>query len=74
MSQQRIDYFRDLATDFQATKLHKDLFLSFVLADSINGLRKALLEINDSLRESRHIQSRINQGLSDLHDALERRY
>lgn len=50
MSQQRTEYFEDLVTDAQNVSREPQIVAALVLSDSINGLRKAALDISESVR------------------------
>lgn len=50
----RQDYFNELMSDARGATDDEELQAALVIADGLNGVRKALLDINDQLRKSRN--------------------
>ncbi len=50
MSIQRAEYFKDLVSDAETVSLKPEVVAALVVSDSLNGVRKALLDISESIR------------------------
>jgi hypothetical protein len=72
MSLQRTDYFRDLAQDAESISQEPQIIAALVLSDSLNGLRKALLDISENVRISSEAQADVAGSVEALMDIVER--
>ena len=50
MSIQRAEYFKDLVSDAETVSLKPEVVAALVVSDSLNGVRKALLDVSESIR------------------------
>ena len=57
MSQLRIEYFKDLAKDAESISQNPEVISAIILSDSHNGIRKALLEISENIRQAAEAQN-----------------
>lgn len=75
MSLQRAEYFRDLYQDAVQASDDPTVIAAFVLSDSLNGLRKALLDVScsvEALRSEEFLNQELHEHLSRLNTSLER--
>lgn len=70
MSLQRVEYWDDLITDAQQISSDAEVISALILADSYNGLRKALLDISEAVKHSSKTQTELIERLNALSDAL----
>ena len=49
MSIQRAEYFKDLVSDAETVSLKPEVVAALVVSDSLNGVRKALLDVSESI-------------------------
>ena len=67
MSLQRVEYWVDLVNDAQQISEDPEVVAALVLADSFNGLRKALLDLSEAVKHSSRLQkASIAQDFLDL--------
>ena len=72
MSQQRTEYFRDLAQDAESISQEPQVIAALVLSDSLNGLRKALLDMSENVRVSSEAHADVAGSVETLVDIVER--
>jgi len=72
MSQQRTDYFRDLAQDAESISQEPQIVAALVLSDSLNGLRKALLDMSENVRVTSDVHADVAGSIETLVDIVER--
>jgi hypothetical protein len=75
MSLQRVEYFKDLYQDASQVSDHPQVIAACVLSDSLNGLRKALLDIScsiEALKPAEFMNRDLHDHLTRLNNSLER--
>jgi hypothetical protein len=72
MSLQRAEYFKDVAQDALSISQDPEVIAAFVLSDSLNGLRKALLEISENIRQGSEARSANAHNVDALIEIIER--
>lgn len=75
MSLQRAEYFKDLYQDAIQASEQPQVIAAFVLSDSFNGLRKALLDIScsiEALKPEEFMNRDLHDHLTKLNNSLER--
>lgn len=75
MSLQRVDYFKDLFQDAAQVSDQPQIIAALVLSDSLNGCRKALLDISCAIEDispSEFTVRDIHDHLTQLNNSLER--
>lgn len=75
MSLQRVEYFKDLHQDAAQVSDDPIVISAFVLSDSLNGLRKAVLDIScsiEALKPEEFLNRDLHEHLIRLNNSLER--